>query len=36
LVERFERPVALLLAQLGVLEVAGVVEQRPMGVYRRV
>ncbi len=36
LTERFERPVGLLLAQLGMLEIAGVVEQRPRGMFRRV
>jgi DNA processing protein len=32
---RFGRPVGLLLAQLGMLEIAGVVEQQPMGMFRR-
>jgi DNA processing protein len=36
LTERFGRPVGLLLAQLGMLEIAGVVEQRPRGMFRRV
>jgi DNA processing protein len=36
LAQRFERPVGLLLAQLGMLEIAGVVEQRPPGMFRRV
>jgi predicted Rossmann fold nucleotide-binding protein DprA/Smf involved in DNA uptake len=36
LARRFERPVGLLLAQLGMLEIAGVVEQRPPGMFRRV
>jgi DNA processing protein len=36
LTQRFERPVGLLLAQLGMLEIAGVVEQRPTGMFRRV
>ncbi len=36
LTARFDRPVGLLLAQLGVLEIAGVVEQRPIGMFRRV
>jgi DNA processing protein len=35
LATRLERPVGLLLAQLGVLEIAGVVEQRPLGMFRR-
>lgn len=36
LAHRFERPVGLLLAQLGMLEIAGVVEQRPPGMFRRI
>ncbi len=36
LTARFDRPVGLLLAQLGVLEIAGVVEQGPAGMFRRV
>lgn len=36
LAQRFERPVGLLLAQLGMLEIAGVVEQRPPGIFRRI
>jgi DNA processing protein len=36
LAEQLQRPVGLLLAQLGVLEIAGVVEQRPVGMFRRV
>ena len=36
LAQRFNRPVGLLLAQLGMLEIAGVVEQRPLGIFRRV
>jgi DNA processing protein len=36
LTERFEKPVGLLLSQLGMLEIAGVVEQRPAGMFRRV
>ena len=36
LAERFEQPVGVLLARLGVLEIAGVVEQGPAGTYRRV
>jgi DNA processing protein len=36
LAQRFNRPVGLLLAQLGVLEIAGVVEQRPLGIFRRI
>jgi DNA processing protein len=36
LAQRFDRPVGLLLAQLGMLEIAGVVEQRPPGIFRRV
>lgn len=36
LTARFDRPVGLLLAQLGMLEIAGVVEQRPTGMFRRV
>lgn len=35
LTERFDRPVGLVLAQLGMLEIAGVVEQRPTGMFRR-
>ncbi len=35
LTQRFDRPVGLLLAQLGILEIAGVVEQRPIGMFRR-
>jgi DNA processing protein len=36
LARRFDRPVGLLLAQLGMLEIAGVVEQRPLGTFRRI
>ncbi|HET8624171.1 MAG TPA: DNA-processing protein DprA [Gemmatimonadales bacterium] len=36
LARELERPVGLLLSQLGVLEIAGVVEQRPTGMFRRV
>ncbi|MGH7518021.1 MAG: DNA-processing protein DprA [Gemmatimonadales bacterium] len=35
LTAQFDRPVGLLLAQLGMLEIAGVVEQRPIGMFRR-
>lgn len=36
LVQQFERPVGLILTQLGMLEIAGVIEQRPIGMFRRV
>ncbi|HEU5170115.1 MAG TPA: DNA-processing protein DprA [Gemmatimonadales bacterium] len=36
LAERLGRPPAVVLAQLGMLEIAGVVERSPFGVFRRV
>lgn len=36
LVQRFDRPAGLILTQLGMLEIAGVIEQRPIGMFRRV
>ncbi len=36
LTQLFKQPVGLLLSQLGMLEIAGVVEQRPAGMFRRV